>query len=480
MKIKNKVQQRLADSLNYVTSRANLNATMKLADSDLHSFEERGIQAGILKNFQSRVMDSVEARDFITTSNYGPFLPELLPIIIAWYPNFPLKELISVQDMEQDLAYIITSELITGTNKAPTLAGQRVETPNGLRTIKGTYPSGEIFGEIIETEAIQEESGESLAALYYYPVLTEQDNIETTKLDVTIDGKVVTLLPEAVVGGKINLKSADGAVTGNIEAATGIVTIKGTVTKIEASYVWNIEYAKGDNLPTVVEDMKMVPMIAKPRVLAMKWTIFSELVKKKQFTEDIRTQTTKRVLDLLYQYLVRYILDRMYMYATGGDVTINVPTSSATTPLIDPNFKAQEIMRQLNACSMKIANNTGRIEGNRIVCGSQFKNYLEALPEQWYKAVLDEDYGFQGPRKIGKFGKYLVYYDNELPEAEAWMTYRGEKWYDAAFYLGVFMPMVPTDAINLNIDVEQAFVDMNAYRYDKPQAVVKIHFGKNV
>ena len=142
MKINSKVQKRLADSLEYVDKRGTLSAGLKLADSDLTSFEEKGVQAGIMTQFQKRVMDSTEGRDFIKTNNYGPFLPELLPVIIAWYPNFPLKELICVQDMEQDLAYIITSELLTATNKAPTLAGDKVETPNGLRTIRGSYPPG--------------------------------------------------------------------------------------------------------------------------------------------------------------------------------------------------------------------------------------------------------------------------------------------------------------------------------------------------
>lgn len=480
MKIGKKVQNRLADSLAYVEKRGNLSASMKLADSDLHSFEERGIEAGIIANFQKRVMDSEEGRDFMKTSNYGPYLPELLPVIIAWYPNFPLKELISVQDMEQDLAYIITSELLTGTNKGNTTAGQKVETPNGLRTIKGSYPSGEVLGEVIEADSIQKDSRKSLAAAVYYPILTSQEAQEITQLVVTGSTATKTYSVKAVTGNSIALEDEAGN-KATIETNTGIIevadsTAVGTITSIEASYMWNIEYAKGDTLPSVVEDMKMEPMLARPRVLAMKWTIFSELVKKKQFQNDVRTDNTNRVLDVLYQYLVRYILDRMYRYATGGTKTIN----GVSTSIIDPNFKAQDILRQLNLVSQEVANKTGRIEGNRLVVGAQFKNYLEALDEKWFKPVVEEDYGFQGPRKIGTFGRFVVFYDNELPSDEGWMTYRGTKWYDAAFYLGVFMPIAPTDAININIDVQQAFVDMNAYKYDKPQAVIKLKFDQYV
>jgi hypothetical protein len=316
MKIEGKVQKRLADSLAFVEKRGNLSASMKLADSDLHSFEERGIEAGIITNFQKRVMDSEEGREFIKSNNYGPYLPELLPVIIAWYPNFPLKDLISVQDMEQDLAYIITSELLTGTNKGGTTAGQKVETPNGLREIKGSYPSGEVLGEIITEDALQVEDGKTLAALVYFPLLSTDEAQEITKLTVQGSAGTADYIVKSVTGKVIHLEDAGGN-GADIELATGILevadsTVVGDIESIDASYMWNIEYAKGDTLPTVVEDMKMEPMIARPRVLAMKWTIFSELVKKKQFSQDIRTDNTNRVLDLLYQYLVRYILDRMY------------------------------------------------------------------------------------------------------------------------------------------------------------------------
>lgn len=487
MKFNKKVQTRLADSLSYVEKKDKLSVAMKLADSDLASFEEKGIQAGILKQFNSRVMDSEEGRDFIRTNNYGPFLPELLPIIIAWYPNFPLKELICVQDMEQDLAYIITSELLTATNKAPTLAGDAVETPNGLRTIKGSYPTGEIMGELLKDDDLDVDGQDTFAALYYFPLVGTTEALESTLLDIefSVAGKK-TFVATSAVGGEITLESTGFTLaTAKIEQATGVLTINiptanvstvGVVSSVEASYVWNIEFADGKNIPSVVEDMKMEPMIAKPRVIAMKWTIFSELVRKKQFGEDIRTSTTGRVLDLMYQYLVRFILDKMYRFSKGGVGTIDF-----TGTIIDPNYKAQEIMKNLNKESMIIANNTGRIEGNRVVTGSRFKNYLESLPEQWYTPFEeDKDYGFQGPRKIGKFGKYVIFYDNELPEDEGWMTYRGSQWYDGAYYLGVFMPICPTDAININIDVQQAFVAMEAHKYDKPSAVRKLTFGTGV
>ena len=94
-------------------------------------------------------MDSVEGRDFVKTNNYGPYLPELLPIITAWYPEFPLKDLISVQDMEALWLTLSLPNFWQLPLKQTPLQGDKVETPTGPRTIKGSYPTGEIYGEEI-------------------------------------------------------------------------------------------------------------------------------------------------------------------------------------------------------------------------------------------------------------------------------------------------------------------------------------------
>ena len=57
-------------------------------------------------------------------------------------------------------------------------------------------------------------------------------------------------------------------------------------------------------------------------------------------------------------------------------------------------------------------------------------------------------------------------------DGEAFMTYRGDEWYDASYYLGIYMPMVPTDAIALGVTVRESFVSMEAHKYHKPTCVV--------
>ena len=54
------------------------------------------------------------------------------------------------------------------------------------------------------------------------------------------------------------------------------------------------------------------------------------------------------------------------------------------------------------------------------------------------------------------------------------MTYRGDQWFDAAFYCGIYLPIVPTDTVALGVTVRQSMVSMEAYLFHKKTAVVRL------
>lgn len=456
---------------------------------NLTTLKERGIQAGILNNFSRAIQDSIDApatrgQQVNMMSDFGPYIPEVLPIVAAWYPDFPLKDLISVQDMNQDLAYLFFSKLVTGTNKAPTITGQVVETAMGMRQINGYYPTGEIMGETIPEEQLEYDAttNELVAMTAYYALNTSGDYLEKFLINVYKDNAIVaTLIATTVQNGKVMLvNSANPGVSNgsymvvesgaimlasadinNIQVTTGVC--------LNVNYVWNLDYAIQENIPKVKEQVERVEMRAIPRAIGMEWTIFAEALKKSQFNTDIRAENTKRVLDLLYQYQVRYILDTMWTYAAGapGTITLNMSNNFSL------DVQAADLMRQLKQYATQIEIATGRIEGNRLVVGKNLKSFLESLPTTWFKPVATPS-GFSSPREIGTFGTFKVYYDPYRADNEAFMTYRGTEWYDAAFYMGIFLPIVPTDTVALGVTVRQSMVSMEAYCFNKKTAVVKL------
>lgn len=484
---------RITDSIEVANSHGRLASMLSAVEKagGFNSLAEKGIEAQILLNFKNTVMDKItDSSDTATRgqqvnmmSDFGPYVPEVLPVIAAWYPEFPLKDLISVQDMNQDLAYLLFSKLITGTNKAPTLVGQVVETPLGQRQINGYYPTGVVIGEQIPGAQMSVEDGKLVGAVTYYALKTSGDYLKKFKLVVDENGTKKTYRAFAVVGKEISLCDASAPEVA-VEGATWdiesggfyIPTSESDTTNISAvaNYVWDLDYAVDENIPKVKEQVEKVEMRAEPRVLAMQWTIFAEALKKAQFGKDIRTETTTRVLDVLYQYQVRYVLDEMFEDAEGALKTITIPK----TGIYSVDVAYNNVMNQLKGIATDIEYASGRMEGNRIVCGRDFKNWCESLPNTMFQPVA-QPAGFSSPRKIGTLGTFEVYFDQRRGNDEAFMTYRGSEWYDAAYYMGVFLPIVPTDAIAINVTVRQAFASMEAYKYHKPSCVfpIKVTFA---
>ena len=453
-------------------------------ESDLH---KKGVTAGLLNNFM-KIMDSAEGQALTTASDFGPYVMEIWPLVTAWYPEFPLKDLISVQDMDRPLAYMFFSKLLTGTNKGQTVAGEVVETATGSRTIRGKYPTGEIFGEKIAKTEIQFADGFSKALLAYAPLNVSAIAGYDKKIKITVtptSGSAKDFVVYSIVGNTITLGSVDGqgtvtATEHTLDIQTGLFQYKeaGSTTTVEsivANYVWNLDFATTENIQKVKEVVEMRPMEATPRALMLEWTMFSEYLKKSQFGQDIREDNTKRILSLLYQYQVRYILDEMYTYAEGNGgvaMDLTIPNSSAYSAEV----KAQTVLQELKNIANIIEINSGRVEGNRIVCGKNFKSFVESLPNTYFvPSSSATDYGFSSPREIGTFGTFKVYYDPIREANEAFMTYRGSEFYDAAYYLGEYMPVVPTDAIALGVTVRSSFVSMEAYRFDKKNCVIKMN-----
>lgn len=449
-----------------------------------------GVQAGILSNFNrvigeysTRVSDSMTPAQLeagvTSIKNVGPYVPEIWPIIIAWYPDFPLRELISVQSMDQALAYLLYSELKTGTDKAPTIAGQVVSTPMGKRVLNGFYTTGEILGESIPKEQIVYDATDKalVAALAYAPLLTDSESLTKILVKVTTTAEAV-YVAQGVVNGLIQLAlqaTPTVPVTGaTIDPVTGAVSIPAATApanySMNVSYVWDIDLATDENIPKIVEDISMVPIEAKPRALQMQWTVFAEAVKRAQFGTDFRTENTKRVLNTIYQIQTRYVLDTMWNFGTGVPAEANIVIKSTNQYSLD--VQAAALMRSLKANANVIEINSGRMEGNRIVCGRNLKVFLESLKDNWFKPTA-QPAGFSAPREIGRFGTFIVYYDQQAADNACFMTYRGSEWYDASMYMGVFLPFVPTDAIEINVRVRQAFVSMEAYKFQKPNCVVK-------
>jgi hypothetical protein len=363
-----KNQDNSVRSLQNVASHKIADSFFKVAKDDCRDLYEQGVVASLLDNF-AKVMDSELGQGLTTSQDFGPYVMEVWPLVTAWYPDFPLKDLISVQSMDKPLAYLFFSLLKTGTNKSETAVGDVVETALGMRTIKGKYPTGEIVGESVLDSQIDSTDGTILA---YYPlnVSTIPGYLEKTRVIISTDRYQARAVEDGFILFKLGTTDITKAQL-SIEVATGVLAgsivtaLAGTsdVEALKVNYVWNLDYATTENIQRVKEQVELRPMEATPRALLLEWTIFSEYLKKTQFGQDIREANTKRILNLLYQYQVRYILDELFDGAAGTLQTVSLTISNNYSLEV----QSANILKQLNVIGNTIELASGRIAGNRIV-----------------------------------------------------------------------------------------------------------------
>ena len=499
-------QNRVCDAISAVSKKPASRTYYDSIANDL-DFNSKGIVSQLLVNTENvlhdhgRISDSgvptqrggrLQDSALITQENYGPYVMELFPLVTAWYPEFPLKDLITVQTMNQPLGYLFFSELKVGTTKGDQKAGDIVETPLGKRNIKATYPTGEVYQEeILGTVGAGDTSAQDVLA--YFPlkyVNSGKDWLSKYKVVLTPDTSNPTttyLLTGATLNGTTITFTAKGGYNAEIDTTTGAITFTGfsggESFKALCNYVFQEDYANGDQMQTVVEEITKQVMEAQPRALAMEWSVFSEYLKKTQFGQDIREDNTKRMLDLLYQYQVRYILDDLEQnYSTASESSYDIAHTEGidtvavvTTGTYSLDVVASKLTRDLKKLANVIEKVSGRMEGNRIVCGTNLKTFLESLPNTFFTPTPDANtgkYGFSAPREIGTFGTFKIYYDPTVGNTEAWMTYRGEEWYDSSYIMGEYLPVIPSDCVNIQVQVKSAFYSMEAYYFQKPQCVL--------
>lgn len=523
-------EQQVRWSNNVQSARRVADSFIGLAEEKSADAHELGVTAQLLNNFAEkhgsydkcvrafgRVNDSAADAFAQAThvSNFGPWLMDVFPLITAWYPEFPLKDLISVQEMEKPLAWMFFSVLKTGTNKAPTQIGEVVETPLGMRQLKAKYVTGEIFGENIEGGTVSsgtvsggqivyldEDGAETTtvanikaanALLAYAPINLADDYKEKLLLTITISGTATNYVFANENNDVISFFTEGTTTLVNgltLDKNTGLISFATTsaIDSIVANYVWNLDYATTDNIPRVKEDVEKIEMVAKERALMIEWTLFAEYLKKTQFGQDIQKDNLRRCLDLMYQYQVRYILDEMRTYAkcqvynretpnstTAADYIGQVVIPANSTYSID--VKVQKVLETLNNFANIIELESGRMTGNRLVVGRDFKAFLESLPNTYFRAESNDESAFSSPRKIGELGQFMIFFDPFMNNDEGFMTYKGKEFYDAAYYMGMYMPLTTTDTVVLGVQAKQSFVSMEAYKFHKKNCVMKLQFS---
>lgn len=401
----------------------------------------------------------------------GPYIKHAMNIVSTLYTTMDLEELISIQPFKQKLGAFYFLNYTYATTKGDILAGETLFSATTKPKWSGNYSTQKVKNEAVTFGNV---GANTVAALQYYPLYNPE------MLELTIEGGTgagtYTFL--TLVGSTISLqKNLGGAAVGTVSQLTGAVVLSGnhaaTITGATCTYKWNSEkFVNKNQIPRIKISVDEVIVQAERRNLLFEIMLDASYDFDQQFGRDMNAELQSTVTQALQNELAFLVLENMMDGATGNNGTT---FSFNLTP--DPQLSLQDHLQTfyvfLEDMSMQIYKNLGRGMGNKIVSGNDLMKVLRTLPSTIWEPIPNSD--IKGPYKAGVLlGKYSVFHNPAYEEDEFMMTYRGESWWEASYYLGTYLPMMQSKFMMFpDMHGEQGYLAMEAHRYMFPQHTVK-------
>jgi hypothetical protein len=100
-------------------------------------------------------------------------------------------------------------------------------------------------------------------------------------------------------------------------------------------------------------------------------------------------------------------------------------------------------------------------------------NFLKVLPQTEF--VRAERPSGDGPYFAGTLNSdFDVYFNPDLGDSDFFMTYKGQSWWEAPYYIGSYLPLMKSDYLLYpDMHGEQGYLGLEAYSLEYPNMVVK-------
>ncbi len=400
----------------------------------------------------------------------GPFKKHAFNIISALYTTFDLRDIVSIQPMTQKRGAIYKMVYNFASNKGSVRAGDTMFSPNAAGKRARYYSSPKVAQEPITWTF----STHSTATLEYYPI----QKPETISIVVTGGSAAGTYTYLSTSNGNFLLqKDAGGANVGNINSTTGVVTLSSVDatgdTGTVATYTWASEkFSSNSQIPKVTIGVTETEMTAERRNLLIDTMLDVSYDFEAQFAQSLNSEMESTVVQFLQNEVSFRALGEMFDGATGnGGATYNFDPDDCPAGTSLEEY-AQVLYKLLATMSTKIRSNVGRGEGNRIICGSNLLNFLRVLGTDKFRRAPKPS--GDGPYYAGNLnGDYEIYYNPDLAAADFFMTYKGDSWWQAAYYIGSYLPLMNSQYMLFpDMHGEQGYIGMDAFSLEYPNMIV--------
>jgi hypothetical protein len=401
----------------------------------------------------------------------GPYKKHAYNIISAMYTTLEIRDIISIQPLLQKRGAIYKMIYEFASNKGSIREGDTMFSPDSAGKRSRYYSSQIIDGEPV---VFTFDTTDSQAILEYFPI------IKPEKISIVVTGGAAagTYTYLNAVNGIYNLqKGSVATAVGTLNPINGLLTLLAVdatgATSTVATYNWNSEkFSNNSQIPRVTIGVTEQEVTAERRNLMIDTMLDVSYDFETQFGQALNSQLETTVIQYLQNEFAFRILGEMYDGSTGNGGTT---FTFSTTPSFGTTLQdhAQQLYKMLAEMSSKIRKNVGRGWGNKIVCGDNMLNFLKVLSaDEFVRAPKPKG---DGPYYAGNInGDYDVYYNPDIPATGFMMLYKGETWWDAAYYVGTYLPLMNSQFLLYpDMHGEQGYIAMDSFSYEYPQMVVK-------
>lgn len=418
-----------------------------------------GVTALLMEN-QMRSLRSLNEET--RSTNVGSFTKFIFPVLRRVFPNLIANEIVSVQPMTAPVGAIFYLDLIYGTSKGATVAGNIFP-----RDFDRDYSSEFINGEPLAGGDGTNFGGGGTAltaTLSFRPVRPKDDTrgvrVKIAEINATTGAEVQTAMDNG--DGTFTFAPTGGSVGGTLNYSNGSLTafkfqnVPASGNAIKAYYYYDGELQTA--IPQVQLDVKSAPVVALARRLKALWSSESAEDLRVFHGLEAETELVTGVAQEMALEIDREVINDIFAASTGTTGTFDRIPPSGIAEL--DHFRS--LFTVIATVSNLIHKKTLRAPANWMVTSPEVSALFDQLSTHGdYRPLFvsgnESPYGPSDPPRAlsqhGQFGiyrtgtlknKWSVYEDPFFQRERILLGLKGSSFLDAGYVWAPYVPLQVT------------------------------------
>lgn len=406
----------------------------------------------------------------LTTSDLGTYIRHGFELISAIIPSSILEEIVSVQPMDRKTGQVFWMDYIYETARGSVATNSTM-----FHAQTGGFAEQNYTSEYVQN-AQMSAAGVNIAGTVSYLPLKAGSTLtvhSVTGAGVTQSASVIVPATWATVPFTIPL-AGNPALAVAVDVTASVVSgVPNTYLLTLANGQWNVAAnASGTQLdyqidldanpnltPKVKLGIREQVVVAEKDVLTTEWLLDAAFEMEQHYGKSIEEETVMEMAGYIRAEIDQRVIRDIYSQA---EASVD-PVFDATNPVfISELERAQDFIRTIQRNSSQIHKGTRRMQGATfLMAGRNVADYINVLPETFFKRESVKFGGGAGPFKIGRLlGSIDVYkaLDCGMTDNQYFVGAKGDNWNQAGYAWLPFIPVMVTEKYPIGNGVYQRYV----------------------